>query len=149
MSISSVSIVPNVETHISSDKKVSIFQILPEGTIVWVKDLQLIIDKLQTCFEQASKFADNLTITDEEEVSRIIRERTFIKPKDVVEDLQSHRMVFLEQGDNAIFSPTAKIAFEAIPQPSFNKNFDMLISDLNQHQKESVSDYSKLFMDYL
>ena len=134
--IASVAIVPNVETHISSDLKVSIFQILPEKMVIWVKDLQMIVDQLQVCFERASEFADSMVIDEDNDISKIIRERSFIKPKDVIQDLSNHKMIFMEMGDNILFVPTSEVTFHVTPQPSFNKNFGMLIDDLNAHTEK-------------
>ena len=139
--IASVAIVPNVETHISSDLKVSIFEILPEEMVVWVKDLQMIVDQLQICFERASEFADSMVIDEDNDISKIIRERSFIKPKDVIQDLSNHKMIFMETGDNILFVPTNEVSFNVAPQPSFNKNFGMLIDDLNTHTELGYVNY--------
>gem|GEM_PF-356874 len=139
--IASVAIVPNVETHISSDLKVSIFQILPEEMVVWVKDLQMIIDELQKCFERADEFANSMVIDEDNDISKIIRERSFIKPKDVIQDLQNHKMIFLELGDNILFVPTNEVNFNVSPQPSFNKNFGLLIEDFHKHSGEGYTNY--------
>jgi transcription-repair coupling factor (superfamily II helicase) len=42
-----VSIIPNVETQFDSGDKVTLFEFLPENTIVWLKDWDVIKEKLK------------------------------------------------------------------------------------------------------
>ncbi len=133
-----VSIVPNINTRFSQEQKVSLFQVLPEDTVIWISDLQMTLDKLQTCFEKAEDFASTLTILDEGDLAEIFRDRAFIRPGEVVGDLEDHPLVFFT--DHAQPTPVQqKISFAARPQPSFNKNFDLLIENLNENTRKSRS----------
>jgi len=94
--INRVNIVPNLNTRFRQDQKVSLFQILPVNTIIWVKDFQFLLDRLQYCFERAEHFASKLTALDSAELRDIFRDRSFLYPSDVVEDVTEHPLVFLE-----------------------------------------------------
>ncbi len=138
--INSVSIVPNINTKFSQDQKVSLFRVLPEDTVVWMRDLQLTLDKLQACFEKAEEFADALTILDEGDLAEIFRDRAFIRPGEVVADLEDHPLVFLS--DHAQQIPVQqKISYEARPQPSFNKNFELLINHLSENTRQGIENF--------
>ncbi|MGH1436972.1 MAG: hypothetical protein ACRBG0_21215, partial [Lewinella sp.] len=43
--IKQVSIVPNINTKFSQDQKVPLFQVLPPNTVIWIADLQLLLDR--------------------------------------------------------------------------------------------------------
>ena len=95
--IGRVSIVPNLNTRFRQDQKVSLFQILPENTVIWIKDFQFLLDRLQDCFEKAEQFAGKISAFDVAEVREIFRDRAFVFPGDVVEDVRACSIVFLEK----------------------------------------------------
>lgn len=94
--LASVSIVPNLNTRFRQDQKVSLFRILPENTVIWIKDFQFLLDRLQYCFERAEQFASKLTALDSAELREIFRDRAFLFPGDVVEDIAGRAMIYLE-----------------------------------------------------
>lgn len=95
-SLTSLSIVPNLNTRFRQDQKVSLLQILPPNTVIWVKDIQFLVDRLQYCFERAEQFASKVSALDSVELREIFRDRAFLFPADVLEDLSIHPIVFLE-----------------------------------------------------
>ena len=94
--LNSVSIVPNLNIRFRQDQKVSLFQILPQNTVIWIKDFQFLLDRLQYCFERAEQFASKLTALDSAELRDIFRDRAFLFPGDVVEDVAERAIVYLE-----------------------------------------------------
>ncbi len=94
--LSRVNIVPNLNTRFRQDQKVSLFQVLPKDTVIWIRDLQLLVDRLQYCFERAEQFASKLNALDSAELRDIFRDRAFLYPGDVSEDIGEHPLIFLE-----------------------------------------------------
>lgn len=138
--IGKVSIVPNINTQFSREQKVSLFQVLNDDAVVWVRSYQNLIERLQTCFERAEDFAKNITILDEEELIEVFRDRAFIRPGEVAQDIEKHTIVFMD-GTPVPFSITGKITYAARPQPSFNKNFAMLITQLHENTASGIENY--------
>ncbi len=93
--LSSVSIVPNLNTRFRQDQKVSLFRILPADTVIWVRDFQFLLDRLQYCFERAEQFAARITALDSAELREIFRDRAFLFPGDVVEDIAGRPVIYL------------------------------------------------------
>ena len=91
-----ISIVPNLNVRFRQDQKVSLFNILPADTVIWIKDFQFLLDRLQYCFERAETFASKLTALDSAELREIFRDRAFLFPADVVGDVAERSLVFLE-----------------------------------------------------
>ncbi len=151
--IASVSIVPNINTKFSREQKVSLFQVLPPDTVIWVKDFQILLDKLQQCFEKAEDFAQNLTVLDHTELAEIFRDRAFIFPRQVMEDVQQHAIISLSPHSPIPPSPNSPISLSSYPpipyaskpQPNFNKNFPLLIEDLQNNSKKRIENF--LFTD--
>lgn len=94
--LSSLSIVPNLSTRFRQDQKVSLFRILPPDTVIWIKDYQFLLDRLQYCFERAEQFASKLTALDSAELRELFRDRAFLYPGAVTEDIAEKAMVFLD-----------------------------------------------------
>lgn len=95
--IGSVRIVPNLNTRFRQDQKVALFRVLPADAVIWVKDFQFLLDRLQYCFEKAELFASKISALDAAELREIFRDRAFVYPADVVEDVREHPLVFLEK----------------------------------------------------
>lgn len=95
--LSSLSIVPNLSTRFRRDEKVSLFQILPPETVLWIKDYQFFLDRLQYCFERAEQFAGKLTALEASELREIFRDRAFLYPGEVADDVADFAQVFLDK----------------------------------------------------
>lgn len=142
--IRQLSIVPNINTRFRQDQKVSIFQVLPPDTVIWIKDFQLLLDRLQQCFEKAEDFARTVSSLDESELAEIFRDRAFIRPGEVIGDVEQYNLLCLaESGQPIPFDQ--QIRFNAKPQPSFNRNFNLLIENLKANKNGRIENY--LFTD--
>ena len=142
--IARVSIIPNINTRFSQDQKVALFQILQEDTVLWIKNFQVVLDKLQTCFEKSEEFAANISTLDESELAEVFKERAFILPRDVITDIEGFSIICYSNSTQPI-PIDQKISFAARPQPSFNKNFALLIEDFKGNEAQQITNY--LFTD--
>ncbi len=142
--IAEVSIVPNINTKFKRKDKVSLFRVLPDDAVIWVKDFQVLLDKLSQCFEKAEVFADTLSNLDESELAELFRDRAFIRPTEIVEDIKRYPIISLTDSVQPM-EFEKKVVYNARPQPSFNKNFNLLIENLNGNTREGIDNY--LFTD--
>ena len=138
--ISRVSIIPNINTRFTQEQKIPFLQILPPDTIVWVRDLQICIEKTQQCFEKASEYAKKVSALDKSELAEILRDRAFVRPAEIMDDLQQFSMVVLNDARQP-FPVHHTIAYQGKPQPSFNKNFTMLIEQLNEQVRNGIENF--------
>ncbi|MBK9338008.1 MAG: hypothetical protein IPM98_16265 [Lewinellaceae bacterium] len=100
--IGSVRIVPNLNTRFRQDQKVPLFRVLPGNSVIWIKDFQFLLDRLQYCFEKAEQFAARISALDAAELREVFRDRAFVYPADVVEDVREHALVFLGKPGTAV-----------------------------------------------
>ena len=138
--IKQLSIVPNINTRFDQDQKVSIFQVLPPDTVIWIKDFQLLLDRLQQCFEKAEEFGRTISSLDESELAEIFRDRAFIRPGEVIGDVEQYSILCMAESAQPI-PFDEQIRFSAKPQPSFNRNFNLLIEDLKANKQARVENY--------
>lgn len=91
-----VGIVPNLNTRFRQDQKVSLLSVLPAAAVLWIKDFQFVLDRLQQCFEKAEQYAGKISALDAAEIREIFRDRAFLYPGEVLESIAGHPMVFME-----------------------------------------------------
>ncbi|WP_420457980.1 transcription-repair coupling factor [Neolewinella sp.] len=138
--VSYVSIVPNINTKFDRDQKTSIFNVLPDDTVIWLKDFQLLLDRLGEAFRKAEEFGKNLTLVDDEEINQFFSDRAFIRPGEVLEDVAEKPIVFFSDYKQPV--PIGHtIDCRAKPQPSFNKNFELLIRNLLENTSSGLTNY--------
>ena len=99
------------------------------------------------CFERAEDFASKLTYEKDEELKEIFRDRAFIRPFEVIDDVEALNLVILRGIVSSDFKRQSfeTIEFKSKPQPSFNKNFNLLISNLHENDSSRLKNY--LFTD--
>lgn len=138
--IQRVSIIPNINSSFKQQQKVPLFSVFGPGTTVWIRDFDLLLDKLQMCFEKTGEYANTLKGKSDEELKRIFDERAFVYPNDLVQSLEQYHIVLMKPSTANI--PTdAEIVYKSKPQPSFNKNFKLLIEDLERRSEANMESY--------
>jgi transcription-repair coupling factor (superfamily II helicase) len=141
-----VSILPNVETKFDTNEKISLLDFLPENTVVWAKDLNFTIGRLQ---KMADDLPEKMTVGQvavdhEEEMLREVSREDFeadgtwggkIKERHLVE-WYNHSLEAIT-GDS--IDETFQFATEE--QPVFNRQFNMLIGDLQRRVTQKYVPY--------
>jgi len=140
-----VNIIPNVETQFNDGKKVSLIDFIPENTVVWIQSWELLRDKIATQEEDLQLFLEliaNQPVKKEEEddVERVVpKAQNFVTATELEEQLKKRHII--EFGPKRSWHSTLEIEFHTRIQPSFNRQFDMLIRDLKQWEKKGFDLY--------
>ena len=142
--IATVSIIPNINSKFKQDQKVPLFEVLDANSVVWVKDFDVLLDKLQICFDKCEEFAKVLKTREDSELKQAFEERAFIYPNETMAAISDHHMILERRGAISI-DPDLVINYETNTQSSFNKNFSLLIEDMKLKEKEGFTNY--LFTD--
>ncbi|KAF0241855.1 MAG: transcription-repair coupling factor [Chitinophagaceae bacterium] len=146
-----VNIIPNVDQLPATfgdgvDDKISLLEFLPANTVLWLKDWDLIEEKIRVQEEDLVGFLslqrDGLIQADVDDsdahVLKNVQWTDFIKAP-AIKELMEQRML-VEFGYKPFFA-NAEIEFNTKPQPSFNRQFDLLIKDLNFHEAQGYNIY--------
>ncbi len=140
--IASVSIVPNSQTHFDASDQQSLFQILAQDTVVWIKDKAYILELLDKCMQRAKRAKENISVETAEENHPLLKasaEEIFISPNQFLNEIKNYKTI--EFGTKAYTNKTAAIYFKTSPQPSFNKNFNLLIETLKDNTTKGFTNY--------
>ncbi|MFN3403335.1 MAG: transcription-repair coupling factor [Cytophagaceae bacterium] len=132
-----ISIVPNIQTRLMQESREALLDFIPETTRLWFKDFQMTLDLLDKYYSKAEGAFDQ--IMQESGGSRVIS-----KPEDLFENSQSFeklatRFDILEFGSRYYFKSSEGIAFSSNVQPSFNKEFNLLVDNLNEYQSKGYN----------
>ncbi|HMG82741.1 MAG TPA: transcription-repair coupling factor [Ferruginibacter sp.] len=143
-----VSIIPNVETQFETGEKVSLLEFLPENTVVWTEDWDFIKEKIEQQEEDLAIYlqvvADNPqqknSNTDDSEINEKTdsNEADFVKAIIIEEQLQLRHII--EIGRKTYFkNDQLDIHYSIKPQPSFNRQFDLLIKNLKEFEDKKYN----------
>lgn len=137
-----VTIIPNVETQFDDEEKTPLFDFLPENTVIWIKDRDVCREVLLDQEEDLEMFFAREADPEEEELdpsekSKVKRE-DFISAAEAVELMERRVMIEFgpEMGQERSYPAADLYAFNTRQQPSFNRQFEMLIRDLKQHDQK-------------
>ncbi len=126
-------IIPNVQGQLNLEGNGSFFEFLGQHVTIWissVEQLSAIIDKE---YKRAVKIHSELSDT----VKRTLPGDLYMHPSEVEHVLKDHSTI--EWGPEYHFKGDHACQFDFLPQPSFNKNFDLLRSDLAAHAENGFN----------
>ncbi|MDE3143647.1 MAG: transcription-repair coupling factor [Bacteroidota bacterium] len=163
-----VNIIPNVETQFDTGDKVSLLEFLPENTIFWLKDWDVIKQKIETQEEDLGLFLERSTVdnqppSEEDDDTKILKEvslQDFVPAATIEREIQKRHLI--EFGYKSYFGQPSTVNgqpkeltneitavddgqwtvdFHTKTQPSFNRQFDLLIKDLKDHEEKKYGIY--------
>lgn len=132
--LSQITIIPNVENKESEEVRQSILEYISEKTLFIAKDIDSFQQKIDKLFEKSVEIYKNLS----NGIKHIAPETLFCQSNELLSQIKAFQAIFT--GSNSVFS-TEKIKFNTLPQPSFNKQFDLLIAYLNEKHEEGFTNY--------
>jgi transcription-repair coupling factor (superfamily II helicase) len=118
-------IVPNLKT---SERRVSLATFAGAGATYWIGDLDYTLKRLTAIRTQIFK-------EDPEHA-----ERTVIGSRSFLDETSGSRFV-LRRAPGKERQPECTVAFDTTPQPSFNKQFDLLAADIDANAGRGITTY--------
>jgi transcription-repair coupling factor (superfamily II helicase) len=117
-------IIPNVQGQLNLEGNGSFFSFLGQQVTVWLSSMDQLRSVLDREYEKSVKIYSDLSDT----VKRTLPAELYLHPTEAAKEIQTYSVI--EWGPEYHFSPHKVLEFDFIPQPSFNKNFDLLKTDL-------------------
>lgn len=134
-----VNIIPNVQTRLVQEERQSFLEFISPQTRLWFKDFQFTCDIIQKNFDKVENSFD-----------RILKEsgntQVIARPEQLFEQAyafseRSENFKRIEFGSRFIFDSSRTFEWKSSAQPSFNKNFELLASNLGDHQLQGFSNF--------
>jgi len=135
--IHTVTIVPNVQAKFLSTNHISLLEYIDRDSVIWIKDVQFTLDLLQDGYKKASDFWKALPEKD------IKANTDWVDPRvTFTTDRVFGEMLFdfpnIEFGKQFYYKADEVISFDIHPQPSFNKDFGLLIHNFKENEKKTI-----------
>lgn len=133
-----VNIIPNIQTKLIQEDRQSLLDFISPETRLWFRDFQLTVDIIEKSFEKVSHSFDKII---RESGAKVIAspEKLFTAPGEFQETII--RFARVEFGSRSVLPNPKTFQFESSAQPSFNKNFDLLTTDLYEHQVRGLNNF--------
>ena len=129
-----VSIMPNVENKTLQESRESFLKYISSKTIVFAKNIELLSGNLDKFFKKAEEAFDGLS----KEIKHAKPKELFCDGNFINKQIQEFSVVHFGATNQNV---NLEIVFDAKPQPSFNKKFNLLIDDLNEYHKAGFTNY--------
>ncbi|WP_299258543.1 transcription-repair coupling factor [uncultured Aquimarina sp.] len=133
--IKKISIIPNVENKAMQETRESFLKYIASKTVVFAKDIDLLSDRIDKNLEKAKEAFKTLS----EDIKHGTPEELFASSGLIKKQLLDFTLV--EIGNRPLTKADYAIKFDIKPQPSFNKQFDLLIENLNENHEEGYKNY--------
>ncbi len=142
-----VSIMPNVENKTLQENRESFLKYIPSKTIVFTKNIDLLKGNLDKFYEKSNEAFEKLS----KEIKHAKPSELFCDGDFIINQLKAFSLVNLGTKQHAKLVSDSKelalnnaedsIKFNTIPQPSFNKQFNLLIDNLEEYHKGGFTNY--------
>lgn len=135
--IHTVTIVPNVQAKFLTNNHISLLEYIDRDSVIWLKDVQFTLDIIRDGYKRASQLWKALSETD------IKNNPEWVDPRfTFTDDKNFGALLFdfpnVEFGKQFFFKPDTIIQFDTHPQPSFNKDFNLLIHNFKENEGKRI-----------
>ncbi len=126
---------PNVNKIVKSNEKLSFFEILPENSTLWFKDIHYCLEKLKS----TRKRIEDESTKPVKEIDLDIDINDFANPVNFHEKIKLFNHILI--GSNIGFDVNKTFQFNVSKQTEFNKNFNFLAQTINTYKSDSFENY--------
>lgn len=130
-----IAIIPNVENKFLQENRESFLNYINPKTVLFVQETEMVLNQFDKLFDKATEAFGKLS----NEIKQASPEELFINQSSFVKKALDFSIV--EMGLKSVFKSEKTIEFHTKPQPSFNKQFDLLLNDLNENHFNGIKNY--------
>ena len=134
--ITKASIVPNIQLQFENEEQQSILDFLNEETIVWIKNSEETKNKLDDFYNKA---IDEFKKLEDRPLKHLEPNQLFIKGEELINQMQNKTVI--EFGNRFYFEANGNYEFKSTHQPTFNKQFNLLIEDLKKSSENGYKNF--------
>lgn len=144
--VKKISIIPNIENKFLDEKRQSFLKYIASKTVIFIKNTDSFYSRIDDFFSKAEDTFKTLS----KEIKHSSPNELFCSSEVLKKQLLEFTLI--EFGSESYFCnviasetkqsfETNEIIFNTTPQPSFNKQFDRLIENLNTNHKNGFTNY--------
>ncbi len=130
-----ITIIPNLENKFIKENRESFLDYINDKTILWIENTELVLAQLDKLFEKATETFDKLS----KDIKHASPEHLFLNQEGFLRKALDFSVV--ELTNKPLFKTTKTFEFHIQPQPSFNKQFDLLLNNLSDNHFNGITNY--------
>ena len=130
-----ITIIPNVENKKSQEKRENFLDYIAKDTLLFIKNPDLLFTRLDKLYAKAEEIYSNLN----SEIARTPPENMFVNQESFIRN--SLDFTIVDIAIKPIYKTVETIEFNIQPQPSFNKQFNLLKENLNDNSLNGIQNY--------
>ncbi|AWK03824.1 transcription-repair coupling factor [Flavobacterium crocinum] len=130
-----ITIIPNVENKVFQENRESFLDYIAEKTVLFIQNTDGLFSQLDKQFARAEEAFEKLS----KEIKHATPEQLFLNQAAFIKRALDFSIV--ELASKPIFKTTKKYDFHIQPQPSFNKQFDLLLNNLSDNHFNGYKNY--------
>jgi len=138
--VKSLTIVPNVQAKFLTESNISILDYIDQDTQLWFKDVEFTLDIVKAGFKKAVELWKALPAADKSQNPEWIDPKFAFTDEKLLGD-HLHDFPLIEFGKQFFYKTDDRFEFETKPQPSFNKDFNLLIHNLKENEKAGIVNF--------
>jgi transcription-repair coupling factor (superfamily II helicase) len=133
--LSKASIMPDVGGSHIDEKRQSFLEYIKKDSLILVENAELLVADLNELFKKAKANFDKLT----KDVNYSKPSELFCEGQEIVLNLNNFNCIQFDSHNYLKSSTDNTFEYHTSPQPAFNKKFDLLIDDLNEHHDKGYT----------
>jgi len=133
--LNKISVIPNVENKFLDENRESFLNYINDKTVIFTQNSEYICNQLDKLFAKAIEAFDKLS----KDIKHAQPEELFVNQAQFIKQVLNFNIV--ELNNTALFKTTKAFEFHIQPQPSFNKQFDLLLNNLSENHFNGYKNY--------
>jgi len=130
-----ITIIPNVENKFFQENRESFLEYINNQTVIFIQNTDSLFSKLDKLFAKATEIFENLNAT----INHVAPNQLFLNQTEFIK--KSLDFSIAELSSKPIYKTKKAFDFHIKPQPSFNKQFDLLLNNLNDNHFNGYKNY--------
>ncbi|WP_313374698.1 transcription-repair coupling factor [Chishuiella sp.] len=128
-----ITIIPNLESKSVDEKRESFLEFIPSNSIIITKNISVLGKQINKNFEYAEELFSKLN----GEIKQLEPKQLFLSQNEFFHQLAEFGSI--EIAMKPFFETVDVLESPFKPQPTFNKQFELLIDDLNEHKNRGYN----------
>ncbi|WGD36074.1 transcription-repair coupling factor [Olleya sp. YS] len=133
--IKKISVIPNVANKFLDESRQNFLKYIAQKTVVFGKNFDLTFDRIDDFYSKAVEAFGKLST----DIKHAEPKELFCDSTELKKQLLDFSLV--EFGTSSVFNATQTIQHNTTPQPAFNKQFNLLIDNLNSNHNNGYTNY--------
>lgn len=138
--VKTFTIIPNVQSKYLTESNINLLDYVENDTQLWFKDVEFTLDVIKTGYKKAVELWKALPAKEKQENLDWIDPKFAFSDERMIGDIL-HDFSVIEFGKQFFYKTDNVFLFDTKPQPSFNKDFNLLIHNLKENEKNGIHNF--------